>query len=313
MSGPDTVNRAPIQVVTGTATDVGLRRAINEDSYLAEGSVFLVADGMGGHEAGEIASATVVTAFRPLTTSRSITLDQLQAAFADAAGQVARLPEGGGAGAGTTLSGVVIAELDGNAYWLMFNLGDSRTYRLSGGVLAQISVDHSLVQELVERGELTPAQAATDAQRNIVTRAIGAGSESEPDYWYVPAEPADRILICSDGLTGELDDARIRLILSEEAAPQAAATRLVHEALLSGGRDNVTAVVVDALSVYGAHAEEHTMPADRGNTGAVDAPDWDDTIPRDELAALLAPDDLVPPSIPPEAEAKAVATPGEES
>jgi len=313
MKGPDTVNRVPIQVVAGAATDVGLRRAINEDAYLAEGSVFLVADGMGGHEAGEIASATVVTAFRPLTTGRSVTLDQLQTAFADAAGQVASLPEGGGAGAGTTLSGVVIAELDHNAYWLMFNLGDSRTYRLSGGILEQISVDHSLVQELVDRGELTPAQAATDAQRNIVTRAIGAGSHSEPDYWYVPAEPADRILICSDGLTGELDDSRIRVILSEEFAPQAAATRLVHEALLSGGRDNVTAVVVDALSIYGTHDEDHTMPADRGTTGTADAPDWDDTIPRDELAALLVPEVRVSPSTLPEAEAALEATPGEES
>lgn len=272
---------APIEVAVGATTDVGLRRATNEDAYLAQGSVFLVADGMGGHEAGEIASAAVVAAFRPLATERCVSLAQLQAAFADAVGRVSALPEGAGAGAGTTLSGVVIAELDGNAYWLMLNVGDSRTYRLSEGLLEQISVDHSVVQERVDRGELTREQAAIDAQRNIVTRAIGAGSDGEADYWYVPAESADRILICSDGLTGELSDERIGLILSEERSPQAAATRLVHEALLHGGRDNITAVVVDALSVNGVTGEDDTVPAGGRSAGA-DA-DCDNTIPRDRL------------------------------
>ena len=274
-------DQAPIQVVVGAATDVGLRRATNEDAYLAEGAVFLVADGMGGHEAGEIASATVLSAFRLLTEQRSVSLDQLRAAFADAVGRVHRLPEGAGAGAGTTLSGVVIAELDQNAYWLMLNLGDSRTYRMCADVLEQISVDHSVVQELIESGMITREQATTDVKRNIITRAIGAGSSGEPDYWYVPAEPGDRILVCSDGLTGELSDDRIRLILAAESDPQRAATRLVHEALLHGGRDNVTAVVVDAVAVAGVDPSENTVPVD-GNDVVFDA-DFDDTIPRARL------------------------------
>ncbi|MBU4465006.1 MAG: SpoIIE family protein phosphatase, partial [Actinobacteria bacterium] len=126
---------------------------------------------------------------------------------------------------------------------------DSRTYRLSDGMLEQISVDHSVVQELVDSGQLDRAAAARDSRRNVITRAIGAGSDADPDYWLLPAEQGDRILVCSDGLTGELDDVRIRHILQTEHDPQAAATRLVHEAMLSGGRDNITVLVVDATQV----------------------------------------------------------------
>lgn len=269
---------APIQVRVGAATDTGRRRANNEDSFLAHGSLYLVADGMGGHSAGEIASATVIEAFTRLAAQPSVTLDELRAAVSVAIGRVLALPEGAGAGAGTTLSGVALAELDGNAYWLLLNLGDSRTYRMAGGVLEQISVDHSVVQELVETGELTAAEAAGHRQRNVITRAIGAGSAGEPDYWMLPAAPGDRILVCSDGLTGELDDDRIHQILAAEAEPQAAAIRLVHEALLQGGRDNVTTVVVDALSTIGDGGDE-TAPSPTADAGVVGG-DFDDTIPR---------------------------------
>ncbi|KGJ79656.1 serine/threonine protein phosphatase [Cryobacterium roopkundense] len=273
---------APIAVSVGAATDVGLRRQSNEDAYLAQGSLYLVADGMGGHVAGEIASATVISAFTDLSLRPSVTLDRLRETFADAVARVAALPVGAGAGAGTTLTGVAIGSLDQNAYWIVLNLGDSRTYRLSSRVLEQISVDHSVVQELVDSGELTAAQAATNAQRNIVTRSIGAGSRSEPDYWFIPAEPGDRILVCSDGLTGELSDEHIRSILNAEPEPQAAAARLVREALQRGGRDNVTVVVVDALSILGDLEGDETIP--RHLTAVADTPpDFDDTIPRDRL------------------------------
>jgi len=239
----------PITVLCGAATDIGLRRTLNEDSFVAAAPVFLVADGMGGHQAGEVASATVIGEFSRLAGRPSVSVDDLRAAFEAARSRVAALPAGGGAGAGTTLTGVAIADVDGDGYWLAINVGDSRTYRLSGGQLEQISVDHSVVQELIDRGELDHAQATRDARRNVITRAIGAGSDADADYWLIPAEEGDRILVCSDGLSAELSTERIDAILREEAHPQAAATRLVHEAILHGGRDNITVLVVDAISV----------------------------------------------------------------
>lgn len=240
---------APITVAFGAATDAGLRRRINEDSHIAMPPLFLVADGMGGHNAGEIASATVIDEFSALAGRESLAIDDVQSAMTAARRRVAMLPPGAGAGAGTTLAGVVIADVDGEGYWLAINLGDSRTYRLSEGVFEQVSVDHSVVQELVDSGELEAEAAQRDARRNVITRAIGAGSDAEPDYWLIPAEHGDRILVCSDGLSGELEQDAIHGILLAEADPQAAATRLVHEAMVRGGRDNITALVVDALAV----------------------------------------------------------------
>ncbi|MEV5070539.1 serine/threonine-protein phosphatase [Microbacterium sp. LMI12-1-1.1] len=240
---------APIAVACGAATDAGLRRRINEDSYIAAAPLFLVADGMGGHNAGEIASAAVIDEFAALAGRESLTIDEVQTAVTASRRRVAMLPPGAGAGAGTTLAGVVIADVDGEGYWLAINLGDSRTYRLSEGRFEQVSVDHSVVQELVDSGELAADAAERDSRRNVITRAIGAGSDSEPDYWLLPAEEGDRILVCSDGLSGELDRDALHAILLTETDPQAAATRLVHEAMVRGGRDNITALVVDALAV----------------------------------------------------------------
>jgi protein phosphatase len=248
----------PVAVAWGAATDVGLRRTLNEDSHLAAPPLFLVADGMGGHQAGEVASAMVIEEFSRLVGRPSLTVDDLQARLDEARRRVDALPEGGGAGAGTTLAGVVVADIDGEGYWLAVNLGDSRTYRLSEGALEQVSVDHSVVQELVDAGELDAAAAAHDSRRNVITRALGAGSDSEPDYWLLPAEEGDRLLVCSDGLPTELDDRRIDHILRTEAHPQAAADRLVREAVAAGGRDNVTVLVVDALEVRVREGRDRT-------------------------------------------------------
>jgi serine/threonine protein phosphatase PrpC len=241
---------SPITVLIGAATHAGLRRAVNEDSHLAEAPLFLVADGMGGHDAGAAASALVVEEFGRLAGAASLGIQDMRDALRRARARVHAL-EAGQRAAGTTLSGVVIADVGGAGYWLTVNVGDSRTYRYSGGVLEQISVDHSVVQELVDAGELAAADAAHDRRRNEITRAIGAGSDGEPDFWLVPAEPGDRMLVCSDGLSGELDGDRLRRVLAETADPQEAATRLVHEAMVRGGRDNITVVIVDAVTVRG--------------------------------------------------------------
>lgn len=240
---------APLVVSAGSSTHIGLRRNLNEDALLASAPVFIVADGMGGHEAGELASAAVVAEFSRYIGQESLVLDDVRDALSRSRGAVDDLSDSGTGRAGTTLSGVVLATVDGMGYWLAFNIGDSRTYRLTGTELEQISVDHSVVQELIESGELTLADAVTDTRRNIITRAIGAGSAGDADFWMFPAELGDRILICSDGLSSEVPDARIQEILSMEPDPQTAASALIGEAVHAGGRDNITVVVVDAVSV----------------------------------------------------------------
>jgi serine/threonine protein phosphatase PrpC len=240
---------APLIVSAGSSTHAGLRRTLNEDALLARTPIFMVADGMGGHEAGERASAAVVAEFSPYIGRQSLELDDVLDALSRSRDAVDALSISASGRAGTTLSGVVLADVDGTGYWLAFNIGDSRTYRLAGGELEQISVDHSVVQELIESGELTAAEAASDHRRNIITRAIGAGSTGDADFWMFPAELGDRMLICSDGLSSEVPDAQIREILSSEPDPQTAAAVLVGEAVSAGGRDNVTVVVVDAVSV----------------------------------------------------------------
>jgi PPM family protein phosphatase len=276
---------SPITVAAGAATDTGLRRRINEDSHLAASPLFLVADGMGGHQAGEIASAAVIAEFTTLVGRDSLSIDDVQESLRRARRRVEELPAGAGAGAGTTLSGVVVADVEGEGYWLAINLGDSRTYRLSEGEFEQISVDHSVVQELVDAGQLDRDAASRDARRNVITRAIGAGSDGEADFWLIPAEAGDRILVCSDGLSGELEEPRLDAILRGEKDPQAAATRLVHEAMLHGGRDNITAIVVDAVVVQSRSASADALADTAGRAPEPDDDIDADTRPRASQAA----------------------------
>lgn len=265
--------RAALIVSTGSATHPGLRRALNEDAHLASAPMFLVADGMGGHEAGERASATVIAEFSRYIGRSALALDDVRLALGRSRASVEELSTAGNGRAGTTLSGVVIATVDGIGYWLALNIGDSRTYRLADGDLEQITVDHSVVQELIEAGELSIEDAATDRRRNIITRAIGASSTGEADYWLFPAELGDRMMICSDGLTSEVPDDRIREVLQTTPDPQKAADILVDEAVLSGGRDNITVVIVDAVSVA-------TRPGTPIETDDIDM----DTRPRESAA-----------------------------
>lgn len=243
---------SPIRVAFGAATHAGLRRRVNEDSYLAEAPLFLVADGMGGHSAGDVASAAVVAEFGKLVGHSSLDIDDMATTLARARARVDALP-GGPRPAGTTLSGVAVSEIDGDGYWLAVNIGDSRSYVHSGGHLAQITVDHSMVQELMDSGDI---EAARTTARNVITRAIGAGNTAAADFWMIPATRGDRVLVCSDGLSNELPNDLISAILTEETDPRNAAVRLVREAMVNGGKDNITAVVVDALEVA-CHAARH--------------------------------------------------------
>jgi PPM family protein phosphatase len=281
----------------GYGTDRGLRRELNEDSYIASDPVFAVADGMGGHEAGEVASGMCVRALAAIpqlaTGERSVTASVLQEYLVRADSTIR---EATGARAGTTLTGAVIVEQMGMPYWLVMNIGDSRTYRLSQGKFEQISVDHSEVQELVDAGEITAEQATVHPRRHVVTRALGTGDETEADYWLLPVEEGDRILVCSDGLTGELTDEHIFRVLSTVGHAQDAVDELIQASLRSGGRDNVTVIVVDARNVLNDAGAAATAP--RPDTAEDEV-----TLPRSQPAQQTAQSPAAaPPTAPPSAQ-----------
>jgi protein phosphatase len=263
----------------GYGTDRGLRRELNEDSFIASDPIFAVADGMGGHEAGEIASGMCVRALAAMpqlaTGERSVTASVLQQYLVRADRSIRQAT---GARAGTTLAGAVVVEQMGMPYWLVMNIGDSRTYRLSQGELVQVSVDHSEVQELVDACEITPAEAAVHPRRHVVTRALGTGDETEADYWLLPVEEGDRILVCSDGLNAELTDEHMFRILSTVGDPQNAVDALIQAALRNGGRDNVTVIVVDARNVMNDGGIATTAPRTAADT------EEETTLPRAQVA-----------------------------
>lgn len=277
LSDPDI--HGTIRVISAAATDVGHVRATNEDSVLDDSPIFLVADGMGGHNAGEVASAIAVEEFEKLTVQENVTVEQLGDALRTAAERIADLGGEAQLGAGTTVAVVATMVLDGVGYWVVLNLGDSRVYRLSGEIFEQVSVDHSVVQELMDRGELTAEEARTHPYRHMVTRALGAGPETDPDYWLIPAEVGDRMLVCSDGLTGEVSDIAIERVLRSPQDVRTIARSLVDLALEGGGRDNVSVVVVEAVEITGLSPEDE-VTADPRRARDEDLPFDEDTLPR---------------------------------
>lgn len=238
------------EVAWGVASDRG-RRGDNQDSHFADPPIFVVADGMGGHASGKAASAAVVGAFEPLAGRTWLDPDDLMAAIGRAAEQVGALAADQGRRPGSTLTGVGMLVRDDQPCWLVFNVGDSRTYHFHDGQLEQVSVDHSRVQELIDAGDLAPSLGRTHGERHVLTRAFGAGAPGEPtvDQWLLAAAAGDRILLCSDGLTSEVTDQLIAALLADHSDPAAAAAALVTAATSAGGRDNVTALVVDVVAV----------------------------------------------------------------
>lgn len=280
----DSTASTGVRLSFGFGTDRGLRRELNEDAFLAADPLFAVADGMGGHEAGEVASRECIKTLSSqgvlAAGSRAATAAELDHALREADTRIRELTN---ARAGTTVSGVVLVEERGVPYWLVFNVGDSRTYRLSQGTFSQVSVDHSEVQELVDAGFITPAEALTHPRRHVVTRALGTGSDTEADFWLVPVEEGDRILVCSDGLSGEISDEQIHRALGTLRHPQDAVDSLIQAALRSGGRDNITVVVVDASNVHGNNSGETLNTAQMPRAGA------EDTLPRMDPATEPVP------------------------
>lgn len=279
LSDPDLTGT--IRVISAATTHVGHVRATNEDSILNVSPIYMVADGMGGHNAGEVASAIAVEEFEKLTIQENVTVEQLGEALRSAATRIGELGGESTLGAGTTVAVVATMVLDGVGYWVVLNLGDSRVYRLSGDIFEQVSVDHSVVQELMDRGELTPAQAKIHPYRHMVTRALGAGPESDPDYWLIPAEVGDRMLICSDGLTGEVDDAGLEQLLRRPTDVRTLSHELVGRALDAGGHDNISVVLVEAVEVVG---QPLITESTAGSSSSADQEDEfeidEDTLPR---------------------------------
>ncbi|CAN5162427.1 protein phosphatase 2C domain-containing protein [soil metagenome] len=238
---------ARVVLSAGAATDVGLRRSKNEDSLLAAFPVFVVADGMGGHDVGERASQAVVAELEPLVGRRDLTATDVASALDRAHTVVRRIADAQPNGAGSTVTGAVVVEQAGRAHWLVFNIGDSRVYRVRDGELEQLTVDHSMAQELIEQGQLAKSDVATFAQRNVITKAMGA-DDSAADFWVYPIVEGDSLVVCSDGLTGEISDAAIGEVVHSGVDAQAKADRLVHAALAAGGRDNISVVVVEVVA-----------------------------------------------------------------
>lgn len=239
------------------ATHQGLIRSGNEDAWLTLPPVFLVADGMGGHDSGELAARSVVDVFRGLATREWVGSDDLIATVNRAAAEVSQL-RGHGRAPGSTVSGVALSREGGQPCWLVFNIGDSRTHLLRDGVFTQVSVDHSAA-----------AQYA-DAPRNIITRALGAGIEQpEADQWLIPARQGDVVVICSDGLSNEVSPEVMSATVQRIEDLQEAANRLVQFALEAGGRDNVTVVLVRCEFTEAAESvtmDEDTLPPQPDDT-----------------------------------------------
>lgn len=231
-------------------------RSGNEDSFFAEADsrrgVFMVADGMGGHAAGEVASEMAVQ----IVSRQLLQLDSVTAP--DAAGRTAQamrdanraiydrmLAENDKQGMGTTASVLVLSD----DRYLIAQIGDSRIYMLRDGALTQVTKDHSYVQEQVDAGLLTPEQARYHPYSNVITRCVGAGEQVEPDLYSGEVKPGDVFLVASDGLTGMVDDRRLQQMLLVRSGPGRIVDALIAEANGRGGLDNITAIVVQVMGL----------------------------------------------------------------
>ena len=246
-----------MKVSVGAATDIGQVREGNEDSYLVVEPLYAVADGMGGHRGGEVASSlaleTVQGMFERREGSLAEQVTEANRAVFDRSQNDRRV-----SGMGTTLTA---AQVDGNRVHLV-HVGDSRAYLLRGGELTQITEDHTLVHRMVMEGEISEEEAETHPHRSILTRALGVDQNIQVDEGDLEVAPGDRLLLCTDGLTGMVPEGQIREILLETLDPQEAVDKLVKVANRAGGIDNITAVILDFADDGGGPGatKESAMP-----------------------------------------------------
>ncbi len=233
---------------SGSATDTGLVRSVNQDLAVETANLFAVADGMGGHAGGEVAARMAVDAVTS-AFSRQPTGAGLAEAVTEANAVVWQhsLENPELRGMGTTLTAVGLVSEGGRDVLALVNVGDSRSYRFHDGEITQLTTDHSLAEEMVRSGELTSVEAEVHPHRHILTRALGVSADVSVDLWRIEPVRGDRYLLCSDGLTNELDNDQISEVLSSISDPDKAAKLLVQAARTHGGSDNITAVVIDVL------------------------------------------------------------------
>jgi len=237
----------------GVATDTGNVRPQNEDAYVTSEQLFAVADGMGGHNAGEVASALATSLLLERAAGQTLTPEW----FVDAITVINRTIHESAAesterrGMGTTICALALVQPQEESsepqQVALANVGDSRIYLARSGTFRQLSVDHSYVQELVTEGLITEEEARVHPRRNIVTRALGIDDRVAVDSWLIPLFSGDRFILCSDGLVDEVPTADIAALAAQQKEPQIIADALVALAKRNGGRDNITVVVVDAI------------------------------------------------------------------
>jgi PPM family protein phosphatase len=229
-----------MNVSVGAATDIGQVREGNEDSYLVVEPLYAVADGMGGHRGGEVASSLALETVQGMFERREGSLAE-QVAEANRAVFDRSQNDRKVSGMGTTLTA---AQVDGNRVHLV-HVGDSRAYLLRDGELTQVTEDHTLVHRMVMEGEISEEEAETHPHRSILTRALGVDQNIQVDEGDLEVAPGDRLLLCTDGLTGMVPEGQIREILLENLDPQEAVDKLVKVANRAGGIDNITALILD--------------------------------------------------------------------
>jgi len=239
-----------LRYTSAALTDRGRKRPSNEDAFgfSVEHGIYVVCDGMGGAAAGEIASSIAVDeVLRQLSDGKGKPMpEQAEQAICAANEAIYSRSQRNEklSGMGTTLVALVVEE---RQVWVL-NVGDSRAYRLRNGRLEQLTLDHSLVEEQVRMGRMTPSEALRSPLRNMITRALGTQNTVTPDCFQLEAEPGDLFLLCSDGLTRELSDASIQSLVSGNLPLQQRCTRLVEAAKKAGGHDNITCILVQATA-----------------------------------------------------------------
>ncbi|MET0673221.1 MAG: protein phosphatase 2C domain-containing protein [Microbacterium pygmaeum] len=234
-----------ISLTWSGSTHTGRRREVNQDAFLTIFPLFVVADGMGGHIGGEIASASTVDRLRIVADGGSVSAKTIEKALSRAVKDIAGHVDTTDDGTGTTLTGVYLETTGGTPHWVTLNIGDSRVYLSRDGAIAQITTDHSVVQELIASGRLSPEEAENHPYGNVITRAVGPSESVSPDYVRLDVVDGDRFVICSDGLTKELTDYGIQHFLTENDDPADAVEAMMEAALENGGRDNITIIVLD--------------------------------------------------------------------
>lgn len=236
---------ATVTLSWGIATDTGRKRAHNEDSLIAAPTAFAVADGMGGHASGDVASKAVVTRLAEKAESGPMSAEIVMEALIAATIDISHAIDEEELGVGTTATGIALTMHDGEPHWVVFNVGDSRVYIFEHNTLQQLTVDHSVVQELVSAGLISADDAEHHPDSSVVTRAVGFNAAPVPDFWLTPVTPGSRILVCSDGLTREVPDLDIHKHLAGGHTAEETTRALVDAALAGGGRDNISVIVVD--------------------------------------------------------------------